>query len=100
MYDLNISKVLNKFLQNKHILLLFVCHKNQQGCFPTVIDAGEEFEIEHAYGYKLLEELESGESIVKCSKILYNGEYYNSYKITETAKLELREISRIINEIL
>jgi len=98
--NMNRFKVLNNFFQNKYIILIFIGYKNRIGKTSTVIDVVDEFEIGSRYAYKLLEELEFGKFIIKKAKVQRNGVYYNNYIITETAKTELKEILKVITDIL
>ena len=91
---------LNKFFQNKHIILVFISRRNKDGYFFIVNDIVDEFELKLKYAQKLVKELESEKSIKKGIKIEKNGVYHVTYTLTETAKTELKNIARIIENSL
>ncbi|KKK41207.1 hypothetical protein LCGC14_2810590 [marine sediment metagenome] len=96
----NKFKVLNKYFRNKNKILVFIGNRCQNGYSSTVNDIVDEFKIVIRYAYRLLEELEFEGSIIKGTKMIKNEVYYTNYIITESAISELKEISRLINEIL
>ncbi|KKL48970.1 hypothetical protein LCGC14_1831370 [marine sediment metagenome] len=96
---MNKFKVLNKFFRNKNKVLVLLGNRSQNGYSSTVNDVVDEFEIVIRYAYKLLEELEFDGSVIKGTKMKKNGVYYTNYMITESVISELKEISRLINEI-
>lgn len=91
---------LNKYLQNKHIILVFISQRNKTGHSSTVTDIVGEFKIKSQYAYKLIKELESDRSIIKGVKIYKNGIHYSNHTITQAAKTELKELIRVISDSL
>jgi len=77
--------ILNKYLQNKHIVLIYIKDKNEMGDFPTVLDIKEAFSIKQKYAYTLLKYLERDRLIRKYDKIHNNGYKYATFKVTRKA---------------
>jgi len=89
--------ILNKYLQNKHIVLIYIKDKNEMGDFPTVLDIKEAFSIKQKYAYTLLKYLERDRLIRKYDKIHNNGYKYATFKVTRKAKKQLNIILSFLN---
>jgi len=95
--NLNEEKVMKKFFQNKHLVLIYIRERNNLGEPTTFLDIKKRFKMKGKYPYQLLEKLEREGDLIKGEKVMKNGKEYYNYLITEKAREELKVISLNIN---
>lgn len=91
--NLNPIKILVKWFQRKHSVLILISERNESKESTTVFDIMEAFKISQKNAYKILGDLQSDKSVQKGTKI---NQYY-SYILSKHAKRELEIISMILN---
>ncbi|MFX1504661.1 MAG: hypothetical protein ACFFDC_00980 [Promethearchaeota archaeon] len=89
----NQNGIVGKWLQNKHILLVYIGAQEEINQQLTVVDIKKYFHITKKYAWNLLEKLEEEVLIQKGEKVSREGKDYHSYILTAKAKQELKVIS-------
>jgi predicted transcriptional regulator len=91
--------IIEKYFQNRHVLLIYLASKEGVGKRTTVIDIVKAFHITKKYAWTLLEKLENDNLIKKSEKITKEGLEYHSYIITEEANRDLKMLSLCLNSL-
>ncbi len=92
-----IDEIVEKYLRNKHVLLVYLGRKEEIERPQTVVDVVIAFKIKKKYAWTLLEKLEEEDLIKKDEKVEIKGKKYNSYILTEKAKHELKILSLFLS---
>ena len=98
-YDtLNEECVLNKYIQKRHKLLLFLRNEEDLGKNATVLEISDKFHITKDNAWKKLRRLEKIGDVKKGEKIAANGNEYHNFIITNKVRQELSIVSRNLYE--
>jgi hypothetical protein len=91
-------RVRRKYFQNKHNLLIFLRNQSELGNYTTVLQIENWFGITTGHAYRLLEQLEKENDVVKGEKVTINDQEYYNYMVTEKAKQELEVLLKSVHK--
>lgn len=92
--DVNEEKILNKYIQKRHKLLLFLRDEEDFGNNTTVLEISDKFPFKKETAWKKLRRLEMIGDVKKGKKIATNGNEYFNFTITDKVRQELKIVSR------